>query len=136
MAVFSPWLLFLAHKNKLCFSRKKWLYWVSLILFKSFVLSINVLWETRWKYTGGLIYMPLKTYPKRKNKQTHLWKCFLCLKETTSCGTAFYVEFKILIKMLNTHVPMKVGRINLQLVDLIIRMFLFMFYNHFIIIGQ
>lgn len=80
--------------------------------------------------------MPLKTYPKRKNKQTHLWKCFLCLKETTSCGTAFYVEFKILIKMLNTHVPMKVGRINLQLVDLIIRMFLFMFYNHFIVVSK
>ena len=82
--------------------------------------------------------MPLKTHPpqKKKNKKTHLWKCFLCLKETTSCGTAFYVEFKILIKMLNPHVPMKVGRINLQLVDLIIRMFLFMFYNHFIVVSK
>ena len=38
--------------------------------------------------------------------------------------------------MLNTHVQMKVGGINLQLVDLIIRMFLFMFYNRFIVVSK
>ena len=80
--------------------------------------------------------MPLKTHPKKKKQTNTSMEVFLCLKETTSCGTAFYAEFKILIKILNTHVPMKVGRINLQLVDLIIRMFLFMFYNRFIVVSK
>lgn len=47
------------------------------------------------------------------------------LKEIASWRIVFYVEFKILIKMLNNHVQMKVGGINLQLVDLIIRMFVY-----------